>query len=749
MRVFDWKLVQQQWIAVAIAFIGTLVCAALTWLQWDMIRMQREVDVTETINSYRDAFRTEVKRAEDLQDTVVAFFETSGNVGREQFEAFAAKLPSVHIKAISFAAHVPAAKRAEFERTMRADTGTVSRIWERDAAGQPRPAADRDAYFPVTYLYPPTGNLAAVGFDLVSEPRRKRALLAAIETGKTVRTEPIRLVQDPEHWAFLVFKPVYAQPKHAALGNARQPELAGIVSAVYQYKSFQDAVVSRLEIAQHVALFDTTQPSSPVTVHYSRALPHDRPDLEHPLTVIASAAGARSVSVVAMQHELSAVFFSAGVGATFWRQINAAILATLVVGLLLTAALVWNHVRAYRLAVRLNEATEELRLKKENAEKASVAKSRFLAAASHDLRQPMHALGFFTDSLHAEIGGQERVRNLLDRIQNSVDSMVQMFDVLLDVSLLDADVIKRELQDFPVQTLLTHLETLFSPLAIDHGLRFSVVASSAWVRSDPTLLRRLVQNLVSNAIKYTRAGGVVIGCRRHANALSIEVWDSGPGIAPEHQVEIFREFAQLENPKHDRSKGLGLGLAIVERMSGLLGHPIRLRSVVGRGSVFAVEVPYGDAARGVAVPLAIQDAIDPFAGVRVAVIDDEPEVLDATMRLLERWGCVVVGAGSEAEMLELLSGETAAPDFLISDYHLGDGQDGLCAIRNVRLATGKKMPAILISGDIGNGHAEQARASRIDLLQKPVAPARLRQVMRRLVPRQSGPDATWIATREG
>lgn len=731
---------RRQWIAVAIAVSGTLVCAGLTWLQWNVIRMQQELDVKEAIRSRWDAFRIEVKRAEDLQDTVAAFFETSEHVAREKFEAFAAKLPPVNFQAISFAAHVPAAKRAEFERRMRADSWPVSRIWELDAGGQQQPAAARDAYFPVTYLYPPAGNLAALGFDLISEPRRKRALLAAIETGKTVRTEPIRLVQSPDHWAFLVFKPVYSQPKHATFGDTRQPELVGIVSAVYQFRSFLDAVVRRTEIAgQHIALFDTTQPSFPVYVHYSRAVPHERPDLEYPLMVIASAADARSVTVATMQHELLAVFFSAGVGATWWRQINATILATLVIGLLLTAALVWNHIRAYQLAVRLSEATEDLQLKKAAAETASVAKSRFLAAASHDLRQPMHALSLFTGSLREEIGGQDRARNLLDRIQSSVDSMVQMFDALLDISRLDAGVIEKEMRDFPVQTLLARLDTLFSPLAIERGLRFSVVASSAWVQSDPTLLDRILQNLASNAIKYTKEGGVVIGCRRHANALSIEVWDSGPGIGREHQAEIFREYVQLENPEHDRSKGLGLGLAIVERMSSLLGHPIRLRSVPGRGSVFAVEVPYGDAAQSSAVPAAIQHAIDPFTGVRVAVIDDEPEIVDATTRLLERWGCVVVGAGSEAEMLELLSRETRAPDFLICDYRLRNGQDGLSAIRNVRLATGKNIPAVLISGDTAPEHAEKARASGIDMLQKPVAPARLRQVMRRLLSRPSGP----------
>jgi signal transduction histidine kinase/CheY-like chemotaxis protein len=732
---------RHNWIAIVIAVSGTLVCVSLTWLQLNVIRMQQELRVTEAIHSRWDAFRIEIKRAEDLQDTVVAYFETSERVEREEFEAFAAMLPSVKFQAISFAAHVPAAERAEFERRMRADGWPVPRIWERDAGEQPQPAAARDAYFPVTYLYPPAGNLAALGFDLASEPRRKRALLAAIETGKTVRTEPIRLVQNPEHWAFLVLKPVYARPEHATRGDTGKRRLLGILSAVYQYRSFLDAVVARTATGgQHIALFDTTQPSFPVYVHYSRAAPQETPDLERPLTAVASVAGAHTVTVAAMQHELSAVFISAGAGAAWWRQIDATLLVALVIGLLVTAALVWNHIRLHRLTSRLSEAMEEVRLRKEEAENASVAKSRFLAAASHDLRQPMHALSLFTGSLRDEVGGQDRARILLDRIQSSVDSLVRMFDAVLDISRLDAGAIEREVRDFPVQKLLTRLDTLISPLAIDRGLRFSVVASSAWIRSDPALLERILQNLASNAIRYTSEGGVVIGCRRHAHALSIEVWDSGPGIAREHRAEIFQEFVQLEKPKRDRGKGLGLGLAIVERMAGLLGHPIRLRSVPEHGSVFAVEVPYGDPARELVVPAEIQHAFEPFAGVRVAVIDDEPEVVDATTRLLERWGCVVMGAGSEAEMLELLSRETKGPDLLICDYCLPNGEDGLSAIRNVRVTAGKDIPAVLISGDTAPELAETARARGIDMLHKPVAPARLRQVMRRLVSTASGPN---------
>ena len=701
--------------------------------------MQQELDVTEAIHRRWDAFRIEVKRAEDLQDTVVAFFETSENVGREQFEAFAAKLPSVNFQAISFAAYVPAAKRAEFERRMRADSWTVSRIWELDAGGQRQPAAARDAYFPVTYLYPPGGNLEALGFDLVSELRRKRALFAAIETGKTVRTEPIRLVQDPEHWAFLVFKPVYVRPKRATLGDTRQPELVGIVSAVYQFRSFLDAVVRRTGIAgQHIVLFDTMQPSFPVYVHYSRAVPHEKPDLEHPLTVIASAAGARSVTVAAMQRELSGVFFPAGVGATWWRQINATILATLVIGLLLTAALVWNHVRAYRLASRLSEATEELRLKKEEAEKANVAKSRFLAAASHDLRQPMHALQLFAEALHHDIGHPERAGRLILRLQDSIGAMSGMLDALLDISALEAGTLKKAVHDFPVQVLLRRLENTFAPLAVERGLRFRLVTSKAWIRSDPELLARIVENLVSNAIKYTHSGGVVVGCRRRADALSIEVWDSGVGIPAAHQTEIFQEFFQLDNPERDRSKGLGLGLAIVDRIARLLDHRIHIRSVPGRGSMFAVDVPYGDKAQNVAVPAAIQDVISRFAEVRVAVIDDENEIVDATKQVLEGWGCVVIGASSEAEMLEALRRRSVTPDFLICDYQLRDAEDGLSVIHNIRLAYGKSIPAVLISGNAAPERVRAARDSGIDLLQKPVAPARLRQAMQHLLVRRSG-----------
>lgn len=387
---------------------------------------------------------------------------------------------------------------------------------------------------------------------------------------------------------------------------------------------------------------------------------------------------------------------------------------------------------------RIAEATAELRLKKEEAEQANVAKSRFVAAASHDLRQPMHALGLFVDSLRDEVGSQVRARRLLEGMRSSIDAMTAMFDALLDISRLDAGVIVENRMDFPVRTVLRQIEALFTPLALERGLRFSVVASSAWIRSDPALLERILQNLVSNAIKHTHTGGVLVGCRRRPGALSIEVWDTGPGIAAEHQQDIFQEFFQLGNPERDRSKGLGLGLAIVDRIARLLNHSVRLRSMSARGSMFALEVPCGDCRAGGAEPAQLELIADDFAGACVAVIDDDAASVEAMAGLLERWNCVVIRADSEEDLLRQLEARRGGPDLLISDYRLRGGRTGLLAVQHIRQALGRQIPAILVTGDTAPDRLIEAHASGLELLHKPVAPGKLRQLMRLLLLRHDG-----------
>jgi GAF domain-containing protein/CheY-like chemotaxis protein/anti-sigma regulatory factor (Ser/Thr protein kinase) len=392
------------------------------------------------------------------------------------------------------------------------------------------------------------------------------------------------------------------------------------------------------------------------------------------------------------------------------------------------------------IAIETANQFHEIQQKSRQLEAANEHKSRFLAAASHDLRQPMHALQMFVESLHHEIESPQRARPLIGRLQDSIAVMSGMLDTLLDISELETGGTKPALSSFAANSLLRRIENTFSPIAAEHGLRFRVVGCEAWVRSDPELLARIVENFVSNAIKYTRSGGVVVGCRRRTDGLSVEVWDSGAGIPSAHHESIFQEFYQVDNPARDRRKGLGLGLAIADRLARLLDHRIRFRSVQGRGSMFAVDVPSGEYTTDASTPIGmIHEALTQFQGIRVGLVDDETEIVEATKQLLERWGCTVIGARSEAELLEALRREPGAPDFLICDYQLSDGDDGLSAIRSVHRAYGTSIPAVVISGNTTPELRTAASDAGITLLLKPVAPSRLRQVMQRLVAGQN----TW------
>jgi signal transduction histidine kinase/ActR/RegA family two-component response regulator len=392
---------------------------------------------------------------------------------------------------------------------------------------------------------------------------------------------------------------------------------------------------------------------------------------------------------------------------------------------------------------RVAEATAELSRKKEEAEQANAAKSRFLAAASHDLRQPMHALGLFVDNLRGEVGGSsERVRRLLDGMSGATEAMTTMFNALLDISRLDAGVIAITPKDFPVSLLLRRIESMFTPLALQRGLRFSVVDSRAWIRSDPALLERILQNLVSNALTHTLVGGVVVGCRRVGGAVSMQVWDNGPGIPVEHQQKIFQEFVQLANPERDRTKGLGLGLAIVDRIARLLGHTVRLRSTPGKGAMFAVDVARGERGamehtQGAQLPLIAEQ----FPGLCVAIIDDDKASVDAMAGLLEQWRCRVIGAESDAKLIEQLQALGVVPDLLISDYRLRGGRTGIEAIEHVRAVLRAAVPAVLITGDTAPDRLIEAHAGRLELLHKPVASEQLKHLLRLLPQGSNGISA--------
>jgi signal transduction histidine kinase/DNA-binding NarL/FixJ family response regulator len=382
------------------------------------------------------------------------------------------------------------------------------------------------------------------------------------------------------------------------------------------------------------------------------------------------------------------------------------------------------------LAANVNRTSEELGRLYQQLEAANLAKSRFLAAASHDLRQPLHALNLFVAQLRRETDQAERAR-LVERIETSVAAMNELFNALLDISKLDAGVVAPNVSEFPVDHLLKRVEMTFAAASREKGLRLRVVSSGAFIRSDFILLERILLNLVSNAIRYTVRGGVVVGCRHRGGALRIDVWDSGIGIPEDQRGNIFREFYQLPAIERDRSGGLGLGLAIVDRLCRLLNHPMELISRPGRGSRFAVVVP-------TALPRwlgehAPQFAIDQAIGKLVVVIDDDALVLDAMSGVLKNWGCSVVTADSVAAALACLAECERTPDLIISDYRLADGSNGIEAIEQLRKMLRAPVPAFLISGDTAPERLREASASGYYLLHKPVLPIRLRATISQLL----------------
>jgi signal transduction histidine kinase len=367
----------------------------------------------------------------------------------------------------------------------------------------------------------------------------------------------------------------------------------------------------------------------------------------------------------------------------------------------------------------------------EQLEHANQAKSRFLAAASHDLRQPLHALGLFVAQLRSTTAANDRV-HIIDRVDAAVATMNELFNALLDISKLDAGVLTPQISDFPIAQLLKRIETTFAGPAREKDLSFRIIPSEAWVHTDFILLERILLNLVSNAVRYTQQGGIVVGCRKRGAALRIEVWDTGPGIPEDQRQKIFGEFYRMGESR--QGAGLGLGLAIVDRLCGLLGHRLELRSTPGQGSRFSVTVPSAKpAAAAVGSPATVPASADRFKEKVVVVVDDDPLILDGMSGLLRSWGCRVVTATTGEAAIDVLVKQGSVPDLIVSDFHLPNGQTGLRVIGKVRSAFQADIPAFLISGDINPEPAKEARDKGFHLLHKPVPPMALRAMLNRML----------------
>ena len=383
---------------------------------------------------------------------------------------------------------------------------------------------------------------------------------------------------------------------------------------------------------------------------------------------------------------------------------------------------------AHDAALRFADQAEQAR---KDAVDANRAKSRFLAAASHDLRQPMHALGLFASAVRPHIATPDGQR-IVDKIEASIGSTEVMFNALLDISRLDAGILLPDIKAFAVEELLSRLTTEYASRTAAKNLRLRYRLSRHLILSDPTLLERVIRNYLSNAIRYTQRGGVLIGTRARDGQLRIEIWDTGGGIPQEKLGDIFREFYQLGNPARDKAKGLGLGLAIVKRIGELLSHTIEVESKLERGSKFSISVPLAHGRTQAALPheMAYDDSV--LVGATILIIDDEANVLEAIELVLKQWGCYVLTAESQAQGLNLLKQQDRAPDVILSDYRLRDGENGIAAIQSIHREWGV-VPAALITGDTAPDRLIEATESGYELLHKPLNPTALKIALCRML----------------
>lgn len=372
-----------------------------------------------------------------------------------------------------------------------------------------------------------------------------------------------------------------------------------------------------------------------------------------------------------------------------------------------------------------------LAAQKGEAERANAEKSRFLDAVSHDLRQPMHALGLFIEDLRtARMPPQ--FDSLLDHMQSALDTAHSLLDAILVMSRLDSGLIAPNLMSFPLEPMLGQLRQAFSGTAKQKNLRFIVCQTNAVVFTDPVLLQRILSNLISNALRYTQEGGVIVACRSRGEFLRLEVWDSGIGIEEENREAIFREFFRVD--ERNVHGGLGLGLAIVRSCSKLLGLDVQVSSMPERGSRFSLLVPRGEAR--VEEPfdaLNEEPASEIFNGLRVLLVDDDQIILDRTSRLLERWGCKVIGASSGPQAEALLIRQSQPPDLVLTDLRLDAGEVGTDLVYRLRMRSRPNLPAIVLTGDTSLDTAREVRRAGLTLLYKPVTPAKLKRVMSNLV----------------
>ncbi len=384
--------------------------------------------------------------------------------------------------------------------------------------------------------------------------------------------------------------------------------------------------------------------------------------------------------------------------------------------------------RSIDLSLENLQLVSQLQIQKDAAVKSSKEKSEFLAGASHDLRQPMHALGLFTDALYSQ-NVDAKLVGTIDNIKKTSRILVSMMNSILDTSKLNAGVMRPDVTEFSIQQIFDNIEQQMSEDARSKNIRLRIVANNSMVKSDPFMLERIIRNIIGNAIRYTVIGSVFVSCRKRSDQLCVQIKDSGEGIEENRLNDIFKPFYQVESKGDKKPSGSGLGLSIVKRLADLLDHKITVQSVVNKGTTFSIFLPLIKNTRSVNL-VNPEKYVGDLIGQTLLVIDDDPLILEAMTSILKKWHCEIIVAENSQQAIEKLSGTGITLDLIISDFHLSNGDTGLDAINSIRnhlQRTNADLPAIVITGDISIDQLDLS--DDIYVLHKPVSPNKLRSLL--------------------
>lgn len=383
---------------------------------------------------------------------------------------------------------------------------------------------------------------------------------------------------------------------------------------------------------------------------------------------------------------------------------------------------------------RLEQSNRDLSLAKEAAETANASKTRFIAAASHDVLQPLNAARLSISGL-SELLADGEGAGLVRQVERSLDTMEELLRTLLDISRLDSGVMQPEVTTFPLQDIFEAVASDFAPLAAKAGLKLRVRPTRLHIQSDRMMFRRILQNIVSNALRYTGEGGVLVGARERGGNAAIEVHDTGIGISPDQSALVFEEFHRGPDAASSHAGGLGLGLSIVRRMSLALAHPLELRSAVGKGTMFRLMVPVaaGQVQLQSTPGVAADSPVYGISGARILLVENDVSVREAMEGLLTRWHCTIRTSASLGEAMTVLSGTGFQPDIILADQHLDRSTLGSDTVAQARKLLKRTIPAIIITADPDTHLGHIAKAERIEVMQKPVRPAELRALMAHLL----------------